>query len=92
MVRIILIIIFIPMFSLFAEEPFYRITFGGSIKNIPLETYSTNKNTKKSIGLKFNNWVISPNTSSFVNKENKPAFFNSKNEQDIFYIKFKAKF
>ena len=92
MKKLIFILSFVPIFFLHAEEPYYRITFGGNFKNIPLETYSTNKNTKKSIGLKFNNWVISPNTSSFVNKENKSAFFNSKNEQDIFYIKFKAKF
>ena len=80
------------MFSLSAEEPFYRITFGGSINNIPLETFNTNKKTTKSLGLKFNNWVLSPNTTSFVNKVNKSAFSDSIDAKDIFYIKFKAKF
>ena len=92
MKKLIFIFVFIPMFFLRAEEPFYLITFGGIFKNIPLETYSTNKISKKSTGLKFNNWVISPSASNFFNKETNSFFSKPNKVKDIFFVRFKARF
>ena len=88
----ILIFVFAPMLFVHADEPFYRISFGGNFKNIPLETYTTNKNTKKTIGLKLNNWVFAPSTLSFVDQKKNSKFSKSKNTKNFFFIKFKAKF
>jgi hypothetical protein len=92
MKKLIFILSFVPIFFLHAEEPYYRITFGGNFKNIPLETYSTNKISKKTLGLKFDNWVISPSTSNFITQENNSIFSKPNKVKDIFFIRFKAKF
>ena len=80
-----------PKFSLSADDSFYRITFGGNIKNIPLETYNTNKDIK-ALGLKLNNWIFSPTNSSFIGNESESIFSKSKNAKEIFFIRFHAKF
>ena len=80
-----------PMF-LSAEENFYRITFGGNFKNIPLETFKTNSNTNKPFGLKLNNWVFSPSAFNFINDKNKSGYFKNIDTKNFLFIKFNTKF
>jgi hypothetical protein len=75
-----------------AEENFYRITFGGNFKNIPFETFKTNSNTNKPLGLKLNNWVFSPSAFDFINDRNKSGYSKNIDTKNFLFIKFNTKF
>ena len=87
---ILLTIIFNASF-LQATEPSYKITFGASLGNIPIEINRINKNEKSIGGIKINTWTLSPNFSA-LGKDKKILNFQQTELEENFYIKINFKF
>ena len=77
---------------LHAEERSLKLTFGSNLGNIPLEINKINKNKKQSMGLKVNNWILSPNIFSLAGNKILSGFPKKKNSKDKLYFKLNFKF
>ena len=93
MKRLFILILVLTLHAPFlhATEKLFKFTFGTNQGSVPFEINKTNKNIKKSPGIKLNSWILTPNFSSFLN-DKKESKFSKKNNKDDFYIKFKLKF
>ena len=94
MKKIIFIILAISIHTSFlnSTEPSFKFTLGGSLGNIPLEFNKVSKNLKKPSGIKINSWILSPSFLSYRGNNKESEFPVSKDDKEIFFIKFNFKF
>ena len=93
--RILLLVLAITFHAsfLYAEESSFKLTFGGSLGNIPLEINKVSKNIKTLTGFKINSWILSPNFSSFIRDKKKINLSENKDfKKDSLFIKLNFKF
>jgi|TARA_B110000211_G_scaffold216057_1_gene258786 hypothetical protein len=94
-VRLFLVIFAITLHTSFlhAKDPSFKLTFGGSLGNIPLEINKVSKNIKTLTGFKINSWILSPNFSSFIRDKKKINLSENKDfKKDSLFIKLNFKF
>ena len=93
--RLFLVIFAITLHTSFlhAKDPSLKLTFGGSLGNIPLEINKVSKNIKTLTGFKINSWILSPNFSSFIRDKKKINLSENKDfKKDSLFIKLNFKF
>ena len=92
--RLILLILTIVFYASFlhAEETSFKLSFGTTVGNIPLQITKTNKNTKNIGGIKLNSWILSPNFSPLKKNKELSSFSTTNYFEEMVYIKFKLKF
>ena len=88
---VVIILIFSASF-LQAEEKSFKFMLGGNIGNFPLEINKINKNKKQLMGLKVNNWILSPNVLSFAGNKFLTSFPEKKSSKDRDKVYFKLNF
>jgi len=81
-----------PMTYLHSDESSFQFTFGGKIKNLPIQFNRSDKEIKKMFSVKFNKWNISPTFNSFANTKFTPDSHKSKNLGEKLFVKIKLKF
>ena len=77
---------------LHADEQLFKFTLGGQLGNFPLEINKINKNKKKLMGLKVNDWILSPNIFFYEGSKYLSSFSDNKNFKDKVYLKLNFKF
>jgi len=91
MKKLAFLIIFFPSI-LFAEGKMFKISLEGNLNNIPLKITNIDKYTKKAIGFKMNNWILSPGSSFLLGSKSSSNFSRNKISKNNIYVKFKFKF
>jgi hypothetical protein len=93
--RLLIVILTLALHTTFvhAKESSFKITFGSTVGNIPLEINKISKNIKPLTGLKINSWILSPNFSSFIKDKKKINFLENKDfKKESLFIKLNFKF
>jgi hypothetical protein len=91
--RFLLVFAFlVPMSYLHSDEPSFTFTFGGNIKNFPIQFNRSDKKIKKMFSVNFNKWNISPTFNSFANTKFTPESIKNKNLDEKLFVKLKFKF
>ena len=91
--RFLLVFAFlVPMSYLHSEETSFQFTFGGNIKNFPIQINRSDKKIKKMLSINLNQWNISPTFNSFANTKLTSDFLEKKNIKEQFFIRLKLKF
>lgn len=92
MKKIIILFFLISSVSLSAQEPSFQISFGSNFKNIPIKFDNMDKNIKTPLGIKINNWVLSPGPSTLINTKKNLNILSNKSSKEILFVRFKYKF
>ena len=91
--RFLLVFAFlVPMNYLHSDEPSFTFTFGGNIKNLPIQFNRSDKKIKKMFSVNFNKWNISPTFNSFANTKFTAESIKNKNLDEKLFVKLKFKF
>ena len=89
---LIVFVLLLPMSYLHSEEPSFQFTFGGNIKNFPIQFNRSDKKIKKMFSFNLNKWNISPTFNSFANTKFTSTSLKSKNLGEKLFVKIKLKF
>ena len=68
-----------------AEKPSFKFVIGSNINSFPIQFNKSNKDIKIPLSIKFNDWTLSPGTSSFVKNKSKMDLKQKKYSADIFF-------
>ena len=91
--RFLVVFVFlVPMSYLHSEEPSFQFTFGGNIKNFPIQFNRSDKKIKKMFSVNLNKWNISPTFNSFANTKFTSDILEKKNIKEKLFVRLKLKF